>query len=631
MISKSEFRAQASQNVQAFVSEEVKTEGGHGNLVVDGKGNAQILSEADETVVLIADGMNSVRLESDSNQLDIHGGQNTVYIAGDKNAVNADKSNNIIQAEGDKNIIDLNRGNNQVYSVGDENILLASNGDNILISEGDNNFIGVINGNNQIGSKGDLNQIRAYNGNNSISTDGDYNQVLADNGNNSVYSVGDFNTLTTGKGSDWILSKGDNNKISSGDDADAILSIGNNISIDGGEGDNEITFHGDDIAIRAGNGDNYIQSLDFAIRHQNDKSPFDYISFVDYVEKQTYLDKYTDAPVTVKKGQDVLQVENVAKDGATTSSTSTQGNQEITYSNHTTYSGVKTTFQNYENNTIVDHEDTHIVGHKNVSVSVGTGSNNMFLNVSQNLKIDGQTQQTDSDGKFVNNNPNSKNNIFVTGEIVIKDQSSRLERVFDDIDDDTVWTAHVNTQEVSRRTINTDPLIVDYDRDGKISATNGKGVDLDNDGIADGIASRGDKMLAISDMNGNGVIDGTEVFGDKTISPFTGKPLGAQNGFEALKLLALEAEIYTGVKCLDGDDVILGTLQKALQSKGFNLGFISENNITQLESLGHVASINVNAYRQVNDQTSGIQYMQRGTYKDTSGKTYQAGDFWFGA
>ena len=92
-------------------------------------------------------------------------------------------------------------------------------------------------------------------------------------------------------------------------------------------------------------------------------------------------------------------------------------------------------------------------------------------------------------------------------------------------------------------------------------------------------------MLAMSDLNNNGKIDGEEVFGNETRSPFTGKKLNAANGFEALKMIAKEAEEYTGIKCINNNQVDMQKLQMALEdAKKVKLGLISEDNVTNLES-----------------------------------------------
>ena len=186
------------------------------------------------------------------------------------------------------------------------------------------------------------------------------------------------------------------------------------------------------------------------------------------------------------------------------------------------------------------------------------------------------------------------------------------------------------TVKIGTNTTNTytSPIVVDFNKDGKVSAKSGNGVDVDGNGIGDGYASEGDKMLAMSDKNKSGAIDGSEVFGDQTVSPFTGQKLNAANGFEALKMIAQEAEKYTGIKCLNNGEVNLLNLKSALGTVGVNLGFISDSNVTELEDLAHVASINVDEYDEV-DADGNVQHRQLGSYTDASGQTYAANDVWF--
>lgn len=174
------------------------------------------------------------------------------------------------------------------------------------------------------------------------------------------------------------------------------------------------------------------------------------------------------------------------------------------------------------------------------------------------------------------------------------------------------------------------PLILDTNKDGKVSAQQGKGVDIDGDGKADGAATGGDKMLAMGDVDGDGKITGKEVFGDKTVDPFTGKELNAKNGFEALQKVAQSAEKNTGIKCTDENgEVDLQKLKQAMEQSGKgSLGMISGNNDKQLESLGDVKSINTNNY--LNQKESGdVQHNQIGSYKTTSGQNHRVDDVWF--
>lgn len=172
------------------------------------------------------------------------------------------------------------------------------------------------------------------------------------------------------------------------------------------------------------------------------------------------------------------------------------------------------------------------------------------------------------------------------------------------------------------------PLVVDFDGDGKVEAGRFTGVDLNGDGIADGGAIGGDKMLAMSDINGNGQIDANEVFGDQTVSPFTGKALNATNGFEALKMVAQEAEQYTGIKCYSNGQVDLQALKTALASVGSNLGFISDDNVTNLEDLAHIKAINVDEY-ETKESDDDVEHRQQGTAVTTDGTTVKTDDVWF--
>ncbi|HSA06686.1 MAG TPA: hypothetical protein P5556_05870, partial [Candidatus Gastranaerophilales bacterium] len=137
------------------------------------------------------------------------------------------------------------------------------------------------------------------------------------------------------------------------------------------------------------------------------------------------------------------------------------------------------------------------------------------------------------------------------------------------------------------------PLIFDMDNDG-VEAQHGIGVDVDNDGKADGAAVGGDKMLAMGDLNGNGKIDGSEVFGNETINPFTGEKLNAENGFEALKLIAEAAEQKTGLDIIQGNHVLIEELQKALAQNNIALGLISDNNVSNLEGLNDIFKVDLN-------------------------------------
>jgi hypothetical protein len=113
------------------------------------------------------------------------------------------------------------------------------------------------------------------------------------------------------------------------------------------------------------------------------------------------------------------------------------------------------------------------------------------------------------------------------------------------------------------------------------------------------------------------------------VDPFSGEALNAENGFEALQMVAASAEEKTGMECIDDNGVVnLQNLSQALESEGIGLGMISDNNTTNLESLGDVASIDTANYVQQQD-TGEVQHNQLGTYQDTGGDTHKVDDIWF--
>ncbi|MDD3150362.1 MAG: hypothetical protein PHV68_05970, partial [Candidatus Gastranaerophilales bacterium] len=169
------------------------------------------------------------------------------------------------------------------------------------------------------------------------------------------------------------------------------------------------------------------------------------------------------------------------------------------------------------------------------------------------------------------------------------------------------------------------PLIFDMDGDG-VEAEHGIGVDINGDGKADGAASGGDKMLSMGDLNGDGIIDGTEVFGDQTINPFTGEKIGAANGFEALRIIAEEAEKLTGINVIEDGFVDIQALSKAFEEfEGISLGLISGDNVTELEGLGGISKVDVAGYEEV-DENGKIQHRQQSSYTDIFGNTHKVDD-----
>lgn len=173
------------------------------------------------------------------------------------------------------------------------------------------------------------------------------------------------------------------------------------------------------------------------------------------------------------------------------------------------------------------------------------------------------------------------------------------------------------------------PLILDTDKDGKVEAQHGIGVDIDGDGNSDGAAIGGDKMLVMGDLNNNGKIDGSEVFGNETVNPFTGEKLNAENGFEALGMIAESAEKITGQKIIENGQVNVKKLEKALEANNVDLGLISGNNISELEDLGSIAKIGLGYETGEIDTSSKINHLQLGSYVDENGEIHKINDVWF--
>ena len=188
----------------------------------------------------------------------------------------------------------------------------------------------------------------------------------------------------------------------------------------------------------------------------------------------------------------------------------------------------------------------------------------------------------------------------------------------------TRWTNSFGF-DLNGNTINRDPLVLDINKDGKISTESEKGVDLNNDGLAEGAAVDGDKMLAMSDQNANGKIDAAEVFGTDTINPFTKQKVNARNGFEALKEIAASAKEATGIEVSTNGVVNLSKLQEALAKADTQLGLIGDNNVTELEGLGEVEAIDSN-YTET--PTEGMN-LQTSSFITKSGEKFETRDVWF--
>lgn len=485
--------------------------------------------------------------------------------------------------------IQLNEGNNKVEMVADDSSISAGDGNNDIFSLGDDDSILLGDGNNKIETAGLNTQIIA----------GDISNPDS-KGNNKIFQTGDNAKILVANGDNTIISYSNNAIILGGAGDNTVGQIGNNVKFGFGDGDNHIGFWGDNAIMDLGNGNNNVKTLDFLI---DGPKPQDALS-AQLANQQDFalnagqtlgrLDDNADIMAmaelvksTFKAGQDTSKVIT-----GTSTSSQIKGNTRYT----TTTTNYLTTYYNY----------LEVNGVVNPTIKIGSGNNDIGLTVSNaNYSV---TSKTSEDG-----NNNVKVNIggYKHYTNVTKKTSSSS----------STTTSRVQTY---------DPLIVDFNQDGKVSAQGGMGVDLNGDGKADGAATNGDKMLAMSDINGNGSIDGAEVFGEDTVDPFTGKKLNAANGFEALAQLASSATKHTGIICMDVDgNVNLQSLKRALATVGINLGFVSDANNSMIEELDKVISINTANYTNSSETSNGVHHAQQGTYTDENGNIFKAHDVWF--
>lgn len=486
----------------------------------------------------------------------------------------------------------------------------------------------------------------------------DGNKTVLVNGN--VNDTQSQNSITLGNGAlNQIRSTANNVDITNGNGDLQLGFIGNNVDVNAGNGNHSIGFWGNNIDMNLGNGNNSIQTLDFSLLNNN----FNDFGAADVLASQLKLSgkdvistqvinsnvnssdvkaaiaaKYNLSPQEIATLNSLDLSKTLAADGGPlyvigrSIVKSTPGNPVYVVCQRDSV-GHTWSVTNHEciasdtgawNKTNIDYTSTTTVQEKykniytlngvsNVDINTGNGNNNIALTSdvkgSSNIAIN------------LGNAPTG-NNIYIRNGYVTEDPT---------VYTDTVQqSTKLTTTTWDNAQTHTSPLVVDYNKDGKIDATAAMGVDIDNNGAADGAATGGDKMLAMSDFSGNGAIDGKEVFGDQTVSPFTGERINAANGFEALKVIAEQAKQYTGIDCLKNGSVDLQALKTALATKGVNLGFISGNNVTELEDLGHVAAINVDNYAEV-DATGDVQHRQLGSYTDTDGSTQKTDDVWFTA
>ncbi len=536
------------------------------------------------------------------------------------------------------------------------------------------------------GNKSSNVKIELGDGNANINVRGNNVNITTGTGNQNVVVLGndvdiklDQNAL-----SDWdssldkdtvaVVSDKGNVKIDTGDGNDTAIAVADNVNINMGKGDHLVAFWGDDVKMKLGDGDNGVYTMDKMIA----------LGGID--ESTTILGEAVGKAAVEAVEVDTLEFTNVLKDITTNSGTdkttffneiknkynldaSNMKELETLYDNGELFKEFKSGVPQYAIVQSVtqknadgtakyviakvdsssgdyihtrgwkDGKFTECIATKQAGVSSYTEQQTVTREVTtqHGYRIDG-TKNLEIDfgnGEVNNINVTSTGKVRIEGGDYSKENNIQIDA--EAIAVDNPETEVTKTTSPARKiswgtnvgSTYTSPIIVDFNRDGKVSATSGNtGVDVDGNGIADGAATGGDKMLAMSDLNGNGSIDGSEVFGDQTVSPFTGEKINAANGFEALKVIAQQAEQYTGTKCYSNGQVDLQALKAALATVGVNLGFISENNTTELEDLAHVAALNVDDYSEV-DATGDAQHRQQGSYVDTDGNTYGADDVWF--
>lgn len=537
------------------------------------------------------------------------------------------------------------------------------------------------------GNKSSNVKIELGNGNANINVRGNNVDITTGTGNQNVVVLGnDVDIkLDTNALSDWdssldqdmvavVSDKGTVN-INTGDGNDTALTVADNVNIEMGKGDHLVGFWGDDVKIKADDGSNTIMTMDKMIANgtisENTTILGEKIgqAAIDAVELRTTESTELLYDITsetgnngkadfMKKMQDTYKlddsnmkmldklyengelfkeyakgvpayaiVQSVTQKNADGSAkyvlARVDGQNNDGYI-HTrglqdgTFKECIATKQRGTNSYTVEQEYTRetatrtiykVDGTKNLDIDLANGKTNN-IDVTSTGIVDIKAGDFDF------------SRIKVDAEVKVIGDPDVVKNVYTEPARRIAWGTNIGATYTS-------PIIVDFNKDGKVDATSGNtGIDADGNGIADGAATGGDKMLAMSDMNGNGKVDGSEVFGDQTVSPFTGEKINATNGFEALKTIAQQAEEKTGIKCYSGGLVDLQALKSALATVGVNLGFISDDNVTELEDLAHVVALNVDNYNKV-DAEGDVQHRQQGSYVANDGQTYGANDVWF--
>ena len=496
------------------------------------------------------------------------------------------------------------------------------------------------------------------------------------------------NSVSTGQGKDNVRIIGNNVDVKK-DDGELILGFyGDNYDVNSGASKNTIGFWGDNVNIDiTGRGPQDIKTLDFSFEN----GQFLDFGFEDLLAQETYEGHVDETVVTEKytgknnideicAKYNLTEAQKEQLKGLDLTKTTEKGNPYyLVYKNGDNYDigyrddknnvysldGTKLTNSKKSTKLISYYFNlTEPYGRRNQYTYKITETSSILSNL-ENLDIEQEKEITTTrtikdtyniDGvKNININfhNNGKYNVGITasdGYVNVNGQNACNNDIIQNIlvrsgyklEDEHVETDISKVYEklglaagdliIDTKTYNKylqcSPLILDANGDGKVSAKAGMGVDINNDGKADGAATDGDKMLAMTDLNNNGKIDGAEVFGDQTVSPFTGKKLNAANGFEALKQIAIEAKQYTGIDCMNGSKVDVKKLAEALASKGIKLGFISDNNTTNVEDLTGVKEIEVENYKEA-AASGDVQHRQLSKFTDENGFEYKVDDVWF--
>lgn len=613
MISRTKFYNNVKTSTNDYANQ--KSNGkGKGNLFVGGSGKDTVINDTDASLILGGDGADT------------------------------------ITSTGTQNIIEGGEGNDTIVSTGNSNAITAGAGDDTVISDGNNNVIAGNAGEDKIKSTGNYNFVSGGAGNDIIVTTGDHNIAGGDAGDDTIQSKGNYNLISGGDGNDAIVSIGNYNTIGGGAGNDKVLAIGDYGIIDLGQGDNKVAFWGDNYDISGGTGINKAESLDYALRN---KEYLDYASYVEADTKKTSSEIKTNTQLT-EYDMAKLKAEIAKKYNLSAQEIATLNGLDLNakYSDGSPLYAIAASIRHPGQYVIVQRDSsTHSWGvteheciatnntwNNDVIANAGTTTTTNTTKTTTNYTIDGLSNINVNFGDNSDTvHITSKDNVHVQiGACTDEQAKQKYDVILNngysftgvDVKTDKV-TSDAGFGILTSGATHTSPLIIDFNQDGVVSATAGKGIDLDNNGSADGCASNGDKMLAMTDLNGNGKIDGAEVFGDQTVDPFTGEKLNAANGFEALAMVAKSAEKFTGVNCIDANGKVdLNKLNEALQTKGITLGFVSDENNTTVEKLSKVASIDTANYIEKED-SGDAQHRQLGTATFEDGSSNKVDDVWF--